>query len=608
MIFICIENLLFAQRTAIDSSAPKEIHLSIRSLDKEDKFFQKLNIKKKWTLKNELEINSKLQLILRKLYADAFISASLDTLMKINDDYYAYFFVGESYNWARLNFGQINPDLLKACKIRTNQFEDQLFHYTELNKIQQSMLEYLENNGYPFAHTKLNNIKMKGTDITADLICDYGPFISYDALKIAYGKNKKNVEKKFIKKGFLSAYLGLKENKPYSEKQIQKLSRKIKALNYLDLNAAPFISFRDDKAEVNLSLGKRPSSKIDVLFGFIPQKNPINDQQEYNFTGNIDIDLINPFSTGKRIHFKWQQIKEGISDLVIDFEWPYILNTPIGLDFSFKLYKRDSSFIDIITDLGFQYLFNGNSYLKILWINTRTNLINIEEATIISNKRLPDRLDLDKSAFGLEFYYDNLDYRFNPMAGFETKISASFEIKNIRRNNRIEELRDPLDAGFNFSSLYDSLTLNAFQYHFQLMHRHFFKLWKWSSIMTKLDAAMIYSASDIYQNELFRIGGNQKLRGFDEESIFSSLYGIFTLEWRFLFSKNSFAYIFGDLAYYQDKSLNNNIEDVPVGFGVGVALETKVGIFGLSYALGHSNRNPISFNNSKVHFGYLYAF
>ena len=227
MVLICIENNLIAQKSAIDSSSQKEIQLSIKSLDKEDKFFQKLNIKRKWILKNEQEINSKLQLILRKLYADAYISASLDTLMKINNDYQAYFFIGESYNWARLNFDQINPDLLKVCRIKTTQFEDQLFHYTELNKIQQSMLEYLENNGYPFASTQLNNIEIKGTDIKADLICDYGPFISYDALKIAYGKNKKNVEKKFIKKGFLSAYLGLKENKAYSEKQIQKLSNQL---------------------------------------------------------------------------------------------------------------------------------------------------------------------------------------------------------------------------------------------------------------------------------------------------------------------------------------------------------------------------------------------
>ena len=67
-------------------------------------------------------------------------------------------------------------------------------------------------------------------------------------------------------------------------------------------------------------------------------------------------------------------------------------------------------------------------------------------------------------------------------------------------------------------------------------------------------------------------------------------------------------FLFGDFAYLQKKSIGENYEDFPVGFGVGVALETKVGVFGLTYALGTQQGNPILFNNSKVHFGYVYSF
>ena len=81
-----------------------------------------------------------------------------------------------------------------------------------------------------------------------------------------------------------------------------------------------------------------------------------------------------------------------------------------------------------------------------------------------------------------------------------------------------------------------------------------------------------------------------------------------TLEWRFLFGKNSYAYLFGDFSYIQNNSISGFKDDFPIGFGLGVALETKVGIFGLSYALGTKQGNPILFNNSKVHFGYIYAF
>ena len=126
--------------------------------------------------------------------------------------------------------------------------------------------------------------------------------------------------------------------------------------------------------------------------------------------------------------------------------------------------------------------------------------------------------------------------------------------------------------------------------------------------MARVDAGLVISKDAVYNSELFRIGGNRRLRGFDEESILASWYNILTVEWRFLFGNNSYAYVFGDVAYMQNKSIDSNYDDWPFGFGVGIALETKVGIFGLSYALGARQGNPILFQNSKLHFGYVYSF
>jgi hypothetical protein len=148
--------------------------------------------------------------------------------------------------------------------------------------------------------------------------------------------------------------------------------------------------FIDNKATLNLFLQARPSSKIDVLFGFLPSKDPVSGQQKYDFTGNIDIDLVNPLATGKRLRFKWQQIKAGTSDLLVGFQWPYLLKTPLGIDLAFKLYKRDSSYIDIISDLGVQYMFNGNSYIQAFFTNTTTNLININTESVLTTRQLPD--------------------------------------------------------------------------------------------------------------------------------------------------------------------------------------------------------------------------
>jgi len=586
--------------------------LSIKPLDKEQKFFKQKKIDALYQFKDSAELYNKLNEVIKNLQSKAYLAASIDTFFQDGQQFTAYLFVGERYEWANLKNGNVKPAFLSAIGFKERLYTNTPFYYREVIAIQEKLLEYLENHGYPFAKVYLDSVRINDSDIAARIYFEEGPLIYFDDIKIeGKSRNPKRKNKKRqvrINKGFMSSYLSIRAGKLYSEKLVRKLQTRISTLRYLSMYQAPYVVFRDNKAQINLFLMDRPASKIDVLFGFLPQQDPLTGMQRFDFTGNINIDLLNPFGTGKRIQFKWQQIKAGTSDLLIGFQWPYLLKTPLGVDLAFKLYKRDSSYIDIIGDVGLQYLFNGNSYIKAFWITTTTNLINVNTDAILSSRRLPNMLDLTNISFGLEFYYDNLDYKYNPRKGFESKVTASFALKNIRRNNQIEELSDPSDTTFSFASLYDTLTTNSFQYRIELDHSHFFQLWKGSTLMARARLGIILSQDPIYENETFRIGGNKRLRGFDEESILATWYNLLTVEWRFLFGRNSYAYLFGDFAYMQKNSRASQYDDFPIGFGVGVALETKIGIFGLSYALGTQQGNPILFNNSKVHFGYVYSF
>lgn len=593
------------------SQSAAQYSFKLVPLDNEKSFLKKIGVSVEMQGLDSSRISKLLQQAVRQLHAKAYLAASIDTVFWDSKKCTAYLFVGEQYKWASLVNGNVAPAFLDAIAYKERLYSFQAFSYKEVVQLQQKLLTYLENNGYPFAAVYLDSIRIQHQQVSAALYCNKGPLIYFDELEVEHrfrkaNKNKK--KKKVIQEGYLSAYLSVKEGKLYNEKTIQKIQKRLSSLRYLSSFQNPSLVFIDNQASLNLFLQARPSSKIDVLFGFIPSKDPVSGQQKYDFTGNIDIDLVNPFATGKRLRFKWQQIKAGTSDLLVGFQWPYLLKTPIGLDLAFKLYKRDSSYIDIISDVGIQYLFNGNSYIQAFFTNTTTNLININAEAVLATRQLPSMLDINNASFGIEFYYETLDYLFNPKKGFETKLTASFALKNIRKNNRIESLIDPQDSSFNFAALYDTVNLGTYQYRFALQHHHFFQLWKWSTLKTGLVSGLIYSEAPIYDNETYRIGGNRLLRGFDEESIFATWYNVLTLEWRFLFGKNSYAYLFGDFSYIQNNSISGFEDDFPIGFGLGVALETKVGIFGLSYALGTKQGNPILFNNSKVHFGYIYAF
>ena len=155
--------------------------------------------------------------------------------------------------------------------------------------------------------------------------------------------------------------------------------------------------------------------------------------------------------------------------------------------------------------------------------------------------------------------------------------------------------------------LYDSLDLRSNQSKLFIAAAGFLGFGKRSTIKTGIQAGGILGEK-VFNNELYRIGGIQTLRGFDIESIQASMYGILTVEYRYLLERRSYLSLFTDLAYYENVSLDQRIFDRPYGFGAGMAFDTKSGVFSLSYALGSEKGNPILFRSSKIHFGFVNVF
>jgi hemolysin activation/secretion protein len=113
------------------------------------------------------------------------------------------------------------------------------------------------------------------------------------------------------------------------------------------------------------------------------------------------------------------------------------------------------------------------------------------------------------------------------------------------------------------------------------------------------------NSRNLVKNELYRIGGLSTVRGFDEENLYASVFGIGTTEIRFLFEENSALFIFYDQAQY--KNFDKQIDD-PLGFGAGIEFQTGAGIFTLTYAMGKQLNNPVEFRNARIHFGFVNRF
>jgi len=186
-------------------------------------------------------------------------------------------------------------------------------------------------------------------------------------------------------------------------------------------------------------------------------------------------------------------------------------------------------------------------------------------------------------------------------------LTVSAGIRRIRPNNNISNIKDPSNPGFNFQSLYDSLGTKAYTFRIKGNLARFFKTGKQTTLKTAVNVGLVQSPR-IFRNELFQIGGFRMLRGFDEESIFASAYAVVTAEYRILIGLNSYIYAFTDGAWVRNNSQFANTTNTFFGTGLGLAFETKAGIFNIAFAAG--KRNDLSFNlrQSKIHFGYVNFF
>jgi len=357
---------------------------------------------------------------------------------------------------------------------------------------------------------------------------------------------------------------------------------------------------------LNLYLKPKRSSQVNVLLGFLPNNDQLT-SKKLLITGEANVNLHNALGQGETIGLNWQQLQVKSPRLNILYQHPYLFNTPIGLDFAFDMFRKDSTFVNINLQLGAQYMLSTTQSGKLFIQKFQTILNAVNVATILQTHQLPEDADVNSVNVGIDYSFNNTDYRLNPRKGNEVHIIGSVGTKKIKKNDQIVALKDPGDPAYDFSSLYDTVKLKSYQFRIILSAAKYFQLGKQSTIKGAFNGAVFQSAN-IFRNELFQIGGYKLLRGFDEESQYLSKYAIGTMEYHYLIGMNSYFYTLFDGGWGQNNSLNRNISYTYFGAGLGLSFETKVGIFNLAWAVGKRSDTQLNLRQSKIHFGFVNYF
>ncbi|MEO8086389.1 MAG: BamA/TamA family outer membrane protein [Bacteroidota bacterium] len=534
------------------------------------------------SFKDTLSIQRELQKAILKLQGNGYLSASIDSLDKDSTSFTAFLFLGDKYEWAKLEKGNADEAMLSGTGFRQKLFQKKSFRYEQVAKIENNIIVNCENNGYPFASVKLDSITISGDELHARLNLDKNRMCKIDSI-LMKGKD-------VVAPVYIYNYIGLKPGAIYNESKVSRVSVRLRELPFVTESKSNEVVFDEKQAKLLLYLEPRKASQFDGVLGIAPDK-----AGKIMLTGEAHLKLQNALRRGEVIELNWKQLAAKTQDLKVHALYPYILNSPVGIDGNLSIYKQDTTYLDVIKNLGIQYMFNGTNFIK-AFVNAKESTL-LSTAGLESQTVLPEFADITTTSYGLTLHFEKLDYRFNPRKGFIIETSPSTGNRVIKKNGDLNPV------------IYDSLRLKSTQYHFDFSGDYFIPVSQRQVIDIGNKSGYVYSP-DLFTNELFRIGGLKTLRGFDEESIHASLYTIGKIEYRYLLEQNSFLFAFYNQAWYENKSRGDIIDrtDTPYGFGAGINFETKLGIMSVSYALGKQFDNPLYFRNGKVHFGIISYF
>ena len=508
------------------------------------------------------EVDSLQQRIIRAGY----IESERSSLHKNNDSsFQVQFQLHNKYDTIEISY-----DLTKIKKsIIDSISEDSFNHYfkTPFNTIEKT-LEHINNkianNGFPFSKISLSEIKIKDKNtLTAKLIT-------------SKKEKKRSLDKIVIKgyekfpKSYLRRFLKIKPKKTFNIETIKRKLSALRNLRFAEQTKAPEVLFTKDSTTLYLYLEKAQINTFDGFLGFSTNE----ETNKIDFNGYINLELYNNLNYGESFNLIYKSDESEQKNFEINLNLPYLFSTPIGTELSLKILKRDSSFTSINQKANVFYQLNPKNRI----------FIGIE--SVESNNLLGDEInsaitDYKSNLYNLKYVFENRQ-SFNSIFPLKSKIKLELGVGKRKIINNSESQ--------------SKISIDAF---------HSFQLNKKNSFYTRLNGASINSNSYL-ENELFRFGGINSIRGFQENSILANQYIVLNTEYRYFLSKSIYAHTIVDFANFENKIFNN--KENLYGFGLGFGIITKAGLLKFNFANGKTEKQNFKFSNSKIHLSLVSIF
>ena len=490
-----------------------------------------------------------------QLYQLGYIEAQVLKISKDRPMVVATMALGPKYDTIKL---YADKELFNFLELESrNDLENKAYYsmgVSDLESMLNKLTALLTSKSHPFASVSLKNISpINKTTLSADLVVEKKQPRQLQSVEI------KGYEK--FPRSFIKQYLGIKTNTPFDLKAIRSKTEALNQLNFTNQLRPAEVLFTQDTTRVYLYLEKTKSNRFDGFLGF--GSDETSGSLELN--GYLNLNLVNNLNFGESFRLNYRSDENDLKTFETQLTLPYLFKSPIGSELQLNIIKKDSTFTTAEQAASLYYQINPKQKVFLGIKSSQSNALTTETINTIQDYRT--------TAYELRYVYQQR----NPQ-NILVPLKRFFEIRLSKAT------RKTTDTETN-QTVY---TLNA---------SNVFSLNLKNSVYVRLNAQGINSESYL-QNELLRFGGINAIRGFEENSINATQFGILASEYRYQLSPALYMHSIIDAAYFETPTQS---DQKLFGFGFGFGLLTEAGLLKFNLANGKTETQNFKFSDSKVH-------
>lgn len=425
-----------------------------------------------------------------------------------------------------------------------------------------AVLSLYEDEGFPLAQIRIDSLWIDRDatppELGLHMNVDEGPALWLERVVLPPGSR--------TSPRFVARIAGLRLGGPLRRYDPARIRTALEQTGLFSSVGAPELRTGDDGGTtLFVPLQDVAPGTFDVVLGYLPGSDGGGE-----IVGNGRLALRNLLGSGRRLNLALDRRPGQASLLHVRAVDPFVAGRPIRAEAAFTGEQRDSTFSER------QYRLAVGLQPSPAWSLSVTGTREVTRpgqggALIVRGEQQIPRA----SAFfyGLSAHAERLDDRRNPRRG----VRAEAVVEQGRKRRSLRRVVDQDTLRQRETLRQERITGSV---------RVFLPTFERQTVALGADAHML--RSDAYDaSDLFRIGGAESLRGYDEDRYLGRIALRGLAEYRVQLDRVSYAFAFADLGYVdtpETAELDARRRVLP-GYGVGLQFGTPLGIASLSYAL-----------------------